>query len=124
MKILVATSRTQGARESDFNFCIDGELLWIAEPCATDAKRLPNSCGCGRAFAGLASHRATTTALVADLPMNFDEYSRAISASLQEQGWPPHWAAGIARDQTELTKQWQVGDVVERDLDMFTPRSA
>ena len=64
MKVLVATTMRQGEVEDDFCWTIDGELV-----------RLPfvecdcgNSCGCTRSFAGLTSHRATTTAVVADRP--------------------------------------------------------
>lgn len=122
MKILVLTSKTQGARATDFNFCVEGELAWIAPPCDTDALRLPGSCGCGRSFAGLASHRAGTTALVAELPMTREEYISAIAASLAAQGWPPSWAAGIECDQSALIGEWDVGTILERDLNLLTPR--
>ena len=29
MKVLVATAQTQGERANDFNYCIEGELVWI-----------------------------------------------------------------------------------------------
>lgn len=122
MKVLVATVQTQGQRESDFNYCVEGELLWIQEPCDRDAMRLPSSCGCGRAFSGLASHRATTTATVAELPISVEEYVTAIESSLREQGWPTEWASDIAFDQTALAESWDVGSVIERDLDVLGVR--
>ena len=40
MKVFVATRETQGARPSDFNSCIDGELVWMLDPCP-ESKRRP-----------------------------------------------------------------------------------
>ena len=122
MKVLVATSRTQGARSSDFHWGIDGELVWIAEPCDTDRRRLGKGCGCGRAFAGLASHRAGTTAEVRDLPMSIGQYERALAEGLADAGWPASWAPEMARDQAEFASRWDDGAVIERDLDDFTER--
>src|SRR5579862_8855950 len=53
MKILTATSRTQGQRNSDFNWCIEGELVHFGLVCAADQDDPDGGCGCGRAFAGL-----------------------------------------------------------------------
>jgi hypothetical protein len=64
MKVLVATTMRQGQVDDDFCYTIDGELVrlpFIECDCG-------DSCGCTRSFAGLTSHRATTTALVADRP--------------------------------------------------------
>ena len=52
MKVLVATSDTQGARENDFSFCIEGELVTVGLVCAADEQDLMVAAGCGRAFAG------------------------------------------------------------------------
>ena len=35
MKILVATGLTQGAEPNDYHFCVEGELVWIQEPCTS-----------------------------------------------------------------------------------------
>ena len=123
MKVLVATRRTQGARPGDFHWGIDGELVWISEPCATDRRRLGRGCGCGRSFAGLASHRAVTTAEVRDLPqMTIADYERTLAEGLADAGWPPSWAPEMARDQARLADGWDEGAVIERDLDTFTER--
>ena len=73
MKVLVATRQTQGAIAGDFCHTVEGELVTphIVE-CAD-----PERCGCGRAFSGLASDRATTTAMVVDL----DHVDRAALAA-------------------------------------------
>jgi hypothetical protein len=62
MKILTATATSQDTRENDFNHAIEGELVGIGLICATDQRDPDGGCGCGRAFFGLSSLRATTTA--------------------------------------------------------------
>jgi hypothetical protein len=122
MKVLVATADTQGARPTDYNFCVEGELVWIQEPCGRDRRRDANSCGCGRGFAGVASHRATTTAKVMDLPMDFEGYVTALETSFRDGGWPVEFAMDIACMQQSFAARWEDGTVLERDLDTFTPR--
>lgn len=122
MKVLVATSATQGTRPTDFNYCVEGELVWLSEPCFTDAHRLPNPCGCGRAFAGLASHRATTTAVVSDVPLTYAEYEQALRSGLTAAGWPGDWAEEMASELEDLAHFWDVGTVIERDLDILSLR--
>src|SRR5258707_11711871 len=64
MHVLVASSKTQGSRPDDFCWAVEGELVRrpVLECDSGDA------CGCARGFAGLSSHRATTTAIVVDRP--------------------------------------------------------
>jgi len=69
MKVLVATTRTQGARPNDYHYCIEGELVRINEVCARDRGDPDGGCGCGRGFGGLNSHQATTTARIAEVPL-------------------------------------------------------
>ena len=38
MKALVATAETQGSRKSDFTNCIDGELVWMLDPCPVSSR--------------------------------------------------------------------------------------
>lgn len=71
MKVLTATHATQGQRTNDFDWCVDGEL--VMQPpfvCGTDLDNPDGGCGCGRSWAGLNSERATTTAIVADVPLS------------------------------------------------------
>ncbi|MBB5857250.1 hypothetical protein ACFQ05_30580 [Amycolatopsis umgeniensis] len=117
MKLLVATSKTQGARENDFTHCVEGELLWIA-PCCDD-----DECGCSRSFAGLNSHRGTTTALVADLPdFTYSDYTEALRSSLAAQGWPADAADETAKEMLAFTAGWEVGVVLERRHEWFVER--
>ena len=96
MKVLVATSQTQGQRENDFDFCVEGELVTVGLVCAADEQDPDGGCGCGRAFAGLNSHRATTTAKVKEVDLSEEDYVEALRSSLAQQGWPTEDVAELA----------------------------
>jgi hypothetical protein len=125
MRVLVATARTQGNRPNDYHFCIEGELVRINEVCARDRDDPDGGCGCGRGFGGLNSHRATTTARIAEVPLSLAEYALAIQSSLQQQGWDTcdDCAMSEAVDLAALVLGWPVGSVVERRLDQLVVRS-
>ena len=82
MLVMVATNETQGALPGDYAFTVEGELV---TPVAT---RCDNPmCGCERGFPGLASSRATTTAMVVDRPwITRDDLADAVSDYL-DRGW-------------------------------------
>jgi hypothetical protein len=114
VKILVATCHTQGVEPRDYNYCIEGELVWIQDPCDRDMRdpAQPCGCGCGRGFAGAASHRATTTAMVL-----------AFQTSLGDGGWPTQWAADITDENLEIAAQMPVGSIITRDRGRFLLRA-
>lgn len=125
MKVLTATARSQGARPGDFDWCVEGELVWVPEPCGEEGRRTDGGpdCGCSRAFAGMASHASTTTAVVRELP----ELTRALlveilRTTLADQGWPRAWAESDALELIELAGRLQEGDIVERDRDTIGRR--
>lgn len=120
MKVPVATAATQG-RVNDYDFRVEGELVWIGLVCAHD-QRDPDRGGRGRGFGGLNSHRATTTARIADRPLTRNEYIEAIRSSLQAQGWPPPVATELGNGLAEVARGWPVGAVIERRLDEPTVR--
>jgi hypothetical protein len=130
MKVLVATADTQGERRNDYHWCIEGEPVFLFEPCAADLRDPDGGCGCGRGFAGLTSHRATTTARVAEVALTQEEYAEAIRSSLAEQGWGADPCDAEADALRALVADWPVGTVVERRLDdvivrrlpLFLPR--
>ncbi len=67
----------------DYNHAVDGELVYVPEADCCDP-----SCGCDRGFAGVASARATTTAMVVDRPdLTEDDVSIALIDGLTRQGW-------------------------------------
>lgn len=71
MKLLVATRLTQGDRDDDFDHgTVPGEIVEPFSVCDLDMTNDATPCGCGRAFVGMTSGAATTTAIVADLDLN------------------------------------------------------
>jgi hypothetical protein len=117
MKVLVATAQTQGERDNDFNYCIEGELAWIGLVCASDRSDPDGGCGCGRSFAGMNSHQATTTVRVADVGIDFAHFAEALRSSLKAQGWPTRNAITMAGELADLADGFPIGAVVERRLD-------
>ncbi len=120
MKVLVATHQTQGTVSGDYCYTVDGELVTpLVVECAE-----PDECGCGRGFPGLASGRATTTAVVADLAhLDRAGLSVALRDSLERGGWLAGLTAAEiddeVRDHVE-TIEWTcmgrpVGTIVRRN---------
>ncbi len=84
MRVLVATNQFQGSNNGDYAYTVEGELV-LVEVAECDS---PERCGCGRGWPGMASHRATTTAMVVDLPhLSEDDLRRAITDWLDTSGW-------------------------------------
>jgi hypothetical protein len=124
MKVFVATASTQGERANDYHYCIEGELVRLDEVCARDGGDPDGSCGCGRGFAGLNSHRATTTVRVAEVPLSLADYALAIQSSEQQGGWNPcdECAMSLAVDLAAMALPWPVDTALERRLDELVVR--
>ena len=122
MKILVATGLTQGSGSGDYNYCVEGELVWIQEPCDRDRRDPDMPCGCGRGFAGAASHRATTTARIVESELTREELVLAFETSLRDGGWPVEWSADVAEDNLHAAAQFPAGTVIQRRLDLLMSR--
>jgi hypothetical protein len=90
MKLLTATRRGQGEQAGDFCFAIEGELVILGFICATDRNNPDGGCGCGRAFSGLSSKKATTTALVRDLDISVDHLRLAVESYYAAGGMGPN----------------------------------
>jgi hypothetical protein len=87
MRVLVATTETQGQQPGDYAWAVDGELVTavVSECCS------PDTCGCARGFSGLASSFATTTAVIVDRPeIDDDTLWEVIADSLERDGWAEH----------------------------------
>ncbi|GGG00654.1 hypothetical protein GCM10007304_13230 [Rhodococcoides trifolii] len=124
MRVLVATGWTQGARETDFDWCVEGELVWVGFPvCERDANNPFGGCGCGRSFSGANSRKATTTARVSDLDMTRDDYVEALRASLDAGGYNPLAASDLADHMLELASDFPEHSVLERLLDYVICRA-
>jgi hypothetical protein len=118
MRILVATAHTQGTSPSDYHYCVEGELVWVQEPCDRE------ECGCSRGFAGAASHRATTTAMIVESELSRDDLVLAFRTSLQDGGWPECWAEDVTDDNLEIANGLPVGAIIVRNVDEFIVRGA
>jgi hypothetical protein len=132
MKLLTATRERQGDEDGDFCFAIEGELVLLGLVCATDARDPDGGCGCGRAFSGMSSMRATTTALVRDLDVSIDDVTLAVEGYYVSSGLGPDVIGGaqyadlvaetvVAME--EIAETLPIGAVVGRRLDRLTWRS-
>ena len=117
MHVLTATSATQGERDTDFCFALEGELVQLP---STECSN-PDRCGCGRGFAGMGSHLATTTALVSDRPdLDPDDVAELIWQDLIGQGVPalPELRTAVelqTHDLARLADGLPAGTIVERN---------
>jgi hypothetical protein len=131
MMLLTATRKGQGERAGDFSFTVEGELVLVGPVCARDQADPDGGCGCGRAFSGLSSHRATTTAIVRDLAFDEADVQAAVESYFAGTGLGPD-TLGVT-DFAELVEEtvfqtlafarpWQPGTVLRRRLDWLTRR--
>lgn len=128
MKVLTASTRTNGQHPQDYAFCIPGELLWIPEGCDRD-RRQPDGlcpCGCSLGFGGLNSHRATTTAEVTESRISMAGVEEAIRSSLTDQGWLPTLVPlidqraivdEVLEEIIHITEHFPIGCVIRRNGD-------
>lgn len=119
LAVLVAATRTQGKRPSDFLACSPGELVDLSSSCDRDRGDPDGGCGCLRSFTGLTSRRATTTAEVVEREMTVADYVATHHASLLDMGLPDDetsrgWAEEAAHDMARIAAAFPVGTVVER----------
>lgn len=84
MRVLIATNELQGDARGDYAHTVEGELVTpLASECASRER-----CGCNRGFPGLASGKATTTAMVVDRPgIGEDDLRDAVYDYLDRSGW-------------------------------------
>jgi len=132
MKLLTATRERQGEQDGDFCHAIEGELVLLGVVCATDEANPDGGCGCGRAFSGMSSMRATTTALVRDLDVSLDDVRLAVEGYHVSAGTGPDVIGGAAfedlvcaslADITESSPHLPLGAVVGRRLNHLIWRS-
>jgi hypothetical protein len=126
MKLLTATRETQGTWPGDFCHAIEGELVVLGWSCGCDDGGADGDCGCGRAFTGTNSLRATTSAMVRDLELTVPDVRLAVEAHLLAAGFGPDvLGADVFADHLEesvhdvlhFARFWPVGTVVGRRLD-------
>lgn len=122
MKVLVATTKTQGARESDFSRTLGGEFVFDAGPCVSAGEGAEWTCECSIAFRGVVTGQLTTTAMVADLPIPMAEYQDVVRDGLASRGICSDCASEYGRAAWKLAMRWPTGTVLERNKFRFTPR--
>jgi hypothetical protein len=97
VKVLVATTEAQGIRTGDYAHAVDGELVYVpvsgcqrsdgGDPATWCDPTGEGGCGCWRGFAGMASTRSTTTAMVVErFDLTGEDVWMALSDSLERQG--------------------------------------
>lgn len=123
MRVLTATEATQGDRKGDYCWTVPGELVRV--PTETCVDRL---CGCDRAFAGLASSRATTTCVVSELDASPEDLWPVFTESLARQGWvdpeaPDRAVIGeVLADNLRIAELFDPGTILERRGDQVRVR--
>jgi hypothetical protein len=127
MKLLVATSQTQGRRRTDFCWATEGEIVTYGSECPDEAVDGP--CGCRRALCGLGTRKATTTFAVVERPdLRPKDLARLLAQSLVEGGWSPsveqarEAASGDALRLAEVALRHACGTVLERRDGRFAAR--
>lgn len=132
MKLLTATRDHQDERDGDFCHAVEGELVLLGLVCADDERDPDSDCGCGRAFTGMSSMRATTTAVVRELDVSPDDVRLAIEGYYVSAGMGPDLigtaesadlVAATLDEMVEMAGALPVGVVVRRRLDDLIWRS-
>lgn len=112
-----------------FTWTRDGELVMVAFTCDRDREdpEGPDACGCGRAFAGLESHRATTLARIVEVPIDLGILRDIVHKTLARGGWVKggdsisttemEMVADVAAEMVEIGEHFEVGDRLTRRLD-------
>lgn len=126
MKALVATRAAQSAKERAEFDCVDGELVWLVEPCPLSRRHPDGPCACGRLFRGTFTDGRTATAVVKDVPnLSRDDVVLALRASHDDNPACTCLfdAPRLADELLALAAPWPVGMVLERRLDRVAPRA-
>ncbi len=117
LKVFVATSRTQGHRDTDFAHIDGPELVALTRIC--DQDRAGSGYRCGRAFTGLSSGKFTTTAEIVECDLTLVQYRNVVHRSLVAAGFDDdpelrRAAESSADEMARIAAGWPVGTVVER----------
>jgi hypothetical protein len=116
VKLLTAVDLTG---PDDWCGCVPGELVLLGIVCARDDAGGDGSCGCGRVFSGVATGKATTTALVAELEMDRGDLVALLRDTFASPRWifAPADAETFADDMIETAEEFAVDTVVRRNVD-------
>ncbi len=132
MRVVTASSQTQGWRDNDFSWTVEGELVFFTPfDCARGF--VDDDCGCRRSMAGLVSHRGTTTMKVVERrDLDAETYFALIADALESQGYVTEdllsnrnvneWVHDLTDELIYLAASFPVGTVLERRGDMLSTR--
>ena len=116
MKMLTIHNHRAGT--PDFCWGIEGEIA-IPTPIVCDR----TDCGCDRSHGGLNSHRASTTLMVRDVDLDFDDIVTACVGYLEAAGWAQHidevqaTASDIVTHGAEIAAEHATGAVLRTVFD-------
>jgi len=118
MLVLIATNELQGTVDGDYAWTVEGELV---TPVVVEC-RSGDRCGCRRGFPGLASERATTTAMVVDRPeLTQEDLRGAVRDWLDRGGWVDLLTDGVGErlglDPDHIEVSSEVDEIVEDMVD-------
>lgn len=120
MKIIVATSETQGQRPGDFNFVPDGEVVIVS-----DCDCLHEGCECSRSMVGVICGKGTTTMKVVESDITREAYHCLVREANESYGKIGVNEA-IFNEQAdallELATEFKAGAVIERNGEDFEVR--
>lgn len=119
MRLLVASTATQGDHPGDFNYCSDGEPVIIPIVyCDRDENAEDPStggCGCGRSFTGLFNGKGTTTAEIRELDIGRHRLDAIVFRHLDKANWPGDniaRGARIVNRLVEVARRYPTGTVL------------
>jgi hypothetical protein len=129
MKLLVATTKTQGDKKNDFNWLPSDEYVVMGFICDRDTQDPEGGCGCGRSFEGIDHLKAATTAEVVEVDFDRAKWVDMVRLSKTKAGWADMddfdaFYTAIADEMIGLVADLPVGTVVGRRLDELVIRQA
>lgn len=120
MKLIVATSETQGQRPGDFNFVPNGEVVIVS-----DCDCLHEGCECSRSMIGVLCGKGTTTMMVIESDLTRDDYLRTIreaNKSYAALGVDESLFDEQADALLQLAAEFPAGAIIERNGENFDVR--
>ena len=122
MKLLVATTQTQGKRKSDFCWCAEDEIVKFPFECDSDRGKVDGHCGCLRSMSGL-----DTTMKVVDSEITEDTLKDRLRQD-KIKNWSMTWDEATEDAELEagellrVAAAFDVGHIVEKRGRVFRER--
>jgi hypothetical protein len=110
MKLLVATTETQGKRKNDFCFVPEGEIVRPTLEC--DGETIDGGCGCRRSMSGLFTCRCTTTMKCAEVDIT-ERDLKGLIMDYYCKAWKMTPAEAIKEAEVEGNELMRIGEAFE-----------